>query len=240
MDKKKCFYECYRCEKIFSQKGNIKIHLNRKKPCGWKNEDLKTTDEDVYNKSIEKKYEETKNETEPKNIISVSSTTGIINESTIINYNIDIKKEQVEKYLIKSFAPFFDGIDIVDENRKGFIFMYHFNDELLHSLKVSESRFDEIARDIARPYHFDQVLPINKEVLFRKVVEKVKDLIYEILMDIRKRKIHNRLCMMAFMEAVVEHEDDIIEFLQKEVEKEEAQKQEEVQKEEPLTKDKTE
>ncbi len=50
------YYKCYRCEKVFSQMSNIKNHFKRKIKCEWKNEILKLSDEETYNKSIIKMY----------------------------------------------------------------------------------------------------------------------------------------------------------------------------------------
>lgn len=50
------YYQCYRCENVFPQMSNIKNHLKRKNKCAWKNEILKLSDEETYNKSMMKIY----------------------------------------------------------------------------------------------------------------------------------------------------------------------------------------
>jgi hypothetical protein len=66
MEKATFFYKCYRCESVFPKSSTIKNHLDKKIKCNWKDETLKTDDEEVLKKSIEKIY---KNIDEIKKII---------------------------------------------------------------------------------------------------------------------------------------------------------------------------
>lgn len=77
MEKATFFYKCYRCENMFPKTSTIKNHLNKKIKCNWKNETLKTDDEEVLKKSIEKIY---KNVDEIKKIIEDKNKDKVLTE----------------------------------------------------------------------------------------------------------------------------------------------------------------
>ena len=209
MTKVDCYYKCFRCEKTFSQKGGIKTHLNRKKPCEWENKNLITSDEDVFKKSIEKhifiQIDEKPEKSKTGFITTYDTIIKTSNVTNIINFNIDIDKKYVRDVLNRSFAPFFDGMN-EDEDTKGYTYMYHFNDQLLDSLEKNKINIDDIADEMAELYPWSPLIPVDKHTAFVKVVEKINSIIYDIFMEIREEKISH-----------LKIQDEICKYLENEI-----------------------
>ena len=138
---KKIHYECYRCEKVFDQMGGIKSHLKRKKPCEWKNKEIETSDEEVYQKSIEKKFHTISNQKEEvvntivteevKTIVKEDIKVQQIKEQNKLNIEILINKESVLQFLIGCVSSELDAFKFLTDREKGEIMLYVFCDNII-------------------------------------------------------------------------------------------------------------
>ena len=163
-------YECYRCEKVFDQMGGIKSHLKRKKPCEWKNKEMETSDEEVYQKSIEKKLQTiTKEEEEVNTIVTEEVKTIVkkdikvqnIKEQNKLNIEILINKESVLQFLIESVSGELNAFKCLTDQEKGEIMLYVFCDNIIESIKKNDDEFNQYIEEYAKYFVFDDKLNVK-------------------------------------------------------------------------------
>jgi hypothetical protein len=144
-----------------------------------------------------KKEEVLKKKSFEKNmIIKENKEIKLINDKmetdNVTNIEININKESVRKFMIKSVSSVLDGFDFLTEKEKGQISLYVFCDDMIESMKTCNSKLDEFAEIYAQSYKWNEKIKIDKIFIFKSLVEAIRDCIIEILNEIyeERKRIH--------------------------------------------------